>query len=137
MSENLKQRLFDYSVMPPISAWEAIAAELAEQETHRALREKMYATQIEPPGVVWDNITSLLNAEASTKSVSESSLNSRRPIELAAAPSLGKFKGIAAILTGVVLLGSVYLLLNKQQKRSEASGNNNLVSVKNLKKART
>jgi hypothetical protein len=61
MSEELKKKLFNYEVIPPVNAWARIADAL-EEETNAEFPHKLYNAEIAPPRDAWDTIMSTLES---------------------------------------------------------------------------
>src|SRR5215831_3851323 len=66
MSDELKKKLYDYEVSPPIAAWDKIAAALDEQISAE-FSKKMYNLESVPHNNVWDNIAKELETEEQEK----------------------------------------------------------------------
>jgi hypothetical protein len=60
MSEVVKHKLENFESQPPARVWDAIAAQLDEEQPQ--LRERLFAYQAEPPVNSWDKISGKLDA---------------------------------------------------------------------------
>src|SRR5215831_7015674 len=66
MSDELKKKLYDYEVSPPIAAWDKIAAALDEQVSAE-FSKKLYNLEAVPQNNVWDKIAKELETEEQEK----------------------------------------------------------------------
>lgn len=107
MKEDLQQRFLDFEVSPPPSLWNGIATHLNEQHDDLFLREKVLAAELEPPARTWDLIAEVIGIQQSA--TRQFNLFSRRQIPQA-----------AAVLAGVILIGSFLFFNNKVKKGAMA-----------------
>lgn len=105
MSEYLKQRFQDFSISPPPSVWEAIAGHLDAAHENSELADRIHSVSVEPPADSWDSIFSQLQAE-SFRTASKSKLIS------------GRMLGRAAVVAGVVLIGSLLFFMQGDRKET-------------------
>ena len=61
MSNVLKNKMYDYEVSPPKTAWENIVLSLDELAIHKKLSNKLYNQEAEPPSTAWGKITNALD----------------------------------------------------------------------------
>ena len=104
MSERLQNKMYDYEVTPPADLWEKIAAELDESELAHEFPSKLYDIEITPPAAAWSKIETSLNAE----DVESPQRKKLFPVLRYAA---------AAVIIGLVALGSMQLLKGKSTNK--------------------
>jgi hypothetical protein len=104
MSERLQNKMYDYEVTPPANLWEKIAAELDESGLAHEFRSKLYEIEITPPAAAWSKIKASLNAEE----VESPKRKKVFPVFRYAA---------AAVIIGLVALGSIQLLKSKSSDK--------------------
>src|SRR5258705_4353274 len=104
MSERLQNKMYDYEVTPPADLWEKIAAELDESELAHEFPSKLYEIEITPPVAAWSKIEASLNAE----DVESPQRKKLFPVFRYAA---------AAVIIGLVALGSIQLLKGKSTSK--------------------
>lgn len=108
MSDQLKNKLEQFEVLPPPGVWDSIASELKDANPLLSLSQKMYDHELSPPTMAWNNIKSALpllpggENEAPIRSI-------KKPLYKLT---------VAATILGVVLLGSLYLYNNNIIKKS-------------------
>jgi hypothetical protein len=65
MSNDLKNKMYNYEVTPPDTSWEYIAHSLDEQSIQKNISEKLYPYEIAPPATAWSNIVNAIDLELS------------------------------------------------------------------------
>lgn len=95
----LQNKLLNYEVMPPASAWMNIASQLDEEfvASDAALSDSLSEMSVQPPARVW----SAIDQELSAAPVIEMPLKKLIPLRRLA---------IAATLIGALVIGSLYFL---------------------------
>jgi hypothetical protein len=109
MSERLQHKLYNYEVNPPGKVWEKIASSLDESHLSESFPAKLYNLEANPPAGVWEKIESTLAGE------SEIVIPVRRQFY-----RIRRY-AIAAILIGIVALGSLWIINN--------SGKNEMLTI--------
>lgn len=61
MNSELKHRMYDYEVTPPVTAWDKIAAALDESHLTDQFPRKLYAAVVTPPPAAWDAVSASLD----------------------------------------------------------------------------
>jgi hypothetical protein len=114
MSELLKQRFKDFSISPPPSVWEAVASHLDATHENSALANRIHSVSVNPPSDAWNLIFSQLQQDA---------------IRIPQRSKLitGRVLGRAAVVAGVVLIGSFLYFMqgdrSQQQKSAVVASN--------------
>jgi hypothetical protein len=65
MSNDLKNKMYNYEVNPPDTSWEYIAHFLDEHSIQKNISEKLYPYEIAPPANAWSNIVNAIDLELS------------------------------------------------------------------------
>lgn len=113
MSDQLKHRLQNHEILPPQGAWNTIASELQEANTFLPVSRKMYDFELAPPEAAWLQIAaSLKQDDGDARKAPVKRMNSLF-LKLAA----------AAVLTGVIILGSLFLLRNTDGSKKQIASN--------------
>lgn len=101
MSEQLKHKLLNYEVPPPLGVWKNIAQELREINPLLGLSQKMHAYEVDPPAAAWKNISSQLDNKNASSVISVTPAKANKTIVYKLL--------VAAVFVGVVLAGGIYL----------------------------
>jgi hypothetical protein len=109
MSERLQHKLYNHEVKPPEKVWEKIVASLDESHLSESFPSKLYNLEANPPLSVWEKI--------------ESSLVEEGGVVIPVRRQFYRIRryAVAAILIGIVALGSLWIINN--------SGKNDLATT--------
>ncbi len=108
MSSTFQNKLLNYEVTPPASAWKKIEEALDESELSRNFPSKLYDAEVIPPVSVWNKISHSLDAEPEIK------IPERRKI-----PPFLKYAA-AAVIVGLLAIGGIQLINNSGGKQELA-----------------
>ena len=100
MSQQLKNKLFDYYAQPPVNAWDKINATLNENSDHR-VSDKLLRYEVNPPALMWDNISASLNEDE--KPVTPFKIRFLKPL---------KYAAVAASIISIIVLMSLFVSRN-------------------------
>ena len=100
MSEQLKNKLFDYSAQPDANAWDKINNSLNENIDQR-ISDRLLQYKVNAPNLVWNKISASLNENK--KTVAPFKIRFPKPL---------KYAAIAAALLSIIVL--VSLLANRK-----------------------
>jgi hypothetical protein len=145
MSEQLKNKILNMEVAPPVTAWDFIAARLDEQATSgsAAVQLKMNQLEVSPPAFVWNEIEKELDKNEE-KVVPFSSRNTKRLLYAVAAALVGvigynvvNYYLTSNPTTNIAIPESVTISGNNQDQSPDtsnniASNNNNSSSDTNI-----
>ncbi len=95
MPDHLKYKMYDLEVAPPATAWESIAAALADAEQYANLSGKMYNHAETPAPDLWNSIAERLDDDTSFSQLSDNLKNFETP------PPTHSWQNIAAALDNV------------------------------------
>ena len=108
MSKDLRNKMYDYEVIPPEKVWEKIAFILNEGVTEKEFSSKLYNLEAAPPVAAWENIRSSLDTEYETSAPRQRVLS---PFYRYA---------IAALLIALIVFGGIKLLNNRSDENKVA-----------------
>ncbi len=103
MSRDLKNRLYNYEVLPPDNTWNNIASAL-DQSLHANFPSKLYDLQVDPPSAAWQKIKLALEQPMPITQAE------RKKISLI--PLLRY--AVAAAIIGIVVVGVVWFTNTKR-----------------------
>lgn len=103
MSDNLKQRFQQHSISPPASAWDDIAIQLSDSQQNTTIAAKVRLVEMTPPAEAWDYIFA---------QIAGSSSRTGRLSRLFTTKTIGK----AAAVAGILMIGSFFLLTQRNSK---------------------
>jgi hypothetical protein len=70
MSEQLRHKMIDFTVAPPPTVWDAIAARLDDDKHYMLLSSKLGDFEAAPPTTAWENVAARLNDDKQYAAVS-------------------------------------------------------------------
>ena len=95
MSEQLKHKLFDYTVEPDANAWDKINHSL-NKNIDLGVSDRLLQYEINPPGSVWNKI--LVSLNENEKDIRPFKIRFLRPL---------KYAAVAAAMIGIIVLVSL------------------------------
>lgn len=116
MSEEIRNKMYDFSMDPPADTWKNIATMLEVMEEDRRISEKINSLSVIPPAAAWENIQNQLETPVLTIQRGRSSFFIRR-------------MAVAAALTGLIALSVIFILKNRPSAEIASAGKNNVNST--------
>jgi hypothetical protein len=112
MPQQLKHKMYEFEVTPPLAAWEAIATRLDDDSQYSLISSTMSAYEVAPPAGSWKNIAASLNDAKASDAKPPVIKISRKFYRYAA----------AAVITGLVV-GAGWLFVNRPDVNINVAGN--------------
>ena len=112
MSEEIRNKMYDFSMDPPAGTWGNIASMLEVMEEDQRVSEKINSLSVIPPASAWENIQNQLEAPILTIQRGRSSFFLRR-------------MAVAAVLTGLIALSVIFISKNKPSPGIATTEKNN------------
>src|SRR5579885_3316697 len=109
MSNQLRNKMYDYEVKPPEASWDKIVTALNNEEVTDGLSSKLYDLEATPPASAWQEIKNSLDQEA------KSTISKAKIIH-----NLIRYAAAIVIIT-LMVFGGIRLIKSNSGKKEIAS----------------